>query len=91
MMSGVWLGYKISFYKNKQTKNSAQQGSEYGNIMNERKWNQAQVKKKTATLADLNLFYTAGSIPCTNVCVHITPFACTLHTYLSMCTEFMNA
>lgn len=46
--------------------------------MNERKWNEAQVKKKTATLADLNLFYTAGSIPCKNVFVRITPFACTL-------------
>ena len=42
-MSGLWLGYKINFLKNKQTKkNSAgQQGSEHGSMMKREGGNQA--------------------------------------------------
>ena len=46
------------------------------------KGNQVQRRKneKKKTLADSNYFYTEESIPCTSFYVHVTVFACTLHT-----------
>ena len=67
-MFDLWLSYKIGFLKNKQTK-LAELGSEYDNMMNERRRQPSTGQKREMnTLADSNYFYTEKSLPCTNFC-----------------------
>ena len=42
-------------------------------------------------VADLNYFYSEKSIPCTNVRVRVTPFACTVVTVHAICEGLARA
>ena len=70
---GLWLGYKISFCKNKQTKNLAKNS----NVASKTTWwtrgggNQAHSRKKKK-LTHSNYFYIEESIPCTNFVIKCT-------------------
>ena len=66
---GLWLAYKISFFKNKQRKkiSTVQLGSENDNWMNKRRRQSSTgQKKKDDTSTDSPYFYLEKSIPYMN-------------------------
>ena len=73
-----WVTKLFSVKTNKQTKSAQCRDVASMTTCWTRGGNQVQGRKKKNTLADSNYFYIEESITCTNLCVHITPSACTL-------------
>ena len=89
-MSGLWLGYKIIFRKNKQkNQRSAAKRSEGASMTTQRmrgRSKQAQCRKKVEHIGRFNLFLYRGistvhrfSCMCNAVCDHVTYTGVTVH------------
>ena len=76
-MYGLWLDYKITFRKNKQTKNQCSTVRKRAQLMNERRQPSTEQKRKKMNKSiDLNYIYTEKSILCTNVQARVMLFRC---------------